>query len=177
MKYFSKLIILLILICYSIFYSQENAKGLSLTVKDVKTVEKNGKTSWIAKTILTNHSNDTLFYFSNTNCETNYYLVGAAEVDSVQLFIDFKKCDSLQQIVIAVPPSGQRIVELEINSVRTVKSSFKLIVYLCSIKAKNKYERIPHYYFTNLQRSKENGLLVVSKRIKIKMHQLVKATK
>jgi hypothetical protein len=145
-------------------HSQENSKRISLKVKDLKTIQKDGKTSWTVKTILTNHSHDTLFYISSTDCEPAYYSVGA-DIDSIQLLSNFKECHQPQRTVIAIPPSGKRTVNLEISSVKPVTSSFKLIVYLITGKAKNIDERISDHELFR----KERRMLVVSNRIKIRM--------
>ena len=156
-------ILLLAIMCYSRSYSQENAKGLSLKVKYLATLKKNDKTSWLVKTTLINHSRDTLFYISSKGCEVNHYAVGAI-VDSIQLTPDFKDCNPLERTIIAIPPSGQRIFDLEISSLRPVTSSFKFRVYLLSGRVKTRNEPI---LFEEVMRKKETTLLVVSKKIKI----------
>src|SRR3954468_4401181 len=101
MKNISTLLIMLTLICYSRYYSQghlyskkdhaqikKNSKGLSLEIGDLKTIEKNDKTSWTVKSTLTNNSRDTVFYFSTVDCDLAYYMIGA-EVDSIQLSLDY----------------------------------------------------------------------------------------
>ncbi|MDX2172618.1 MAG: hypothetical protein SFY56_05815 [Bacteroidota bacterium] len=163
MKFTYTLVILLTLVCCQKYYSQENAKGLSLKVKYLETLKKNDKTSWLVKTTLINHSRDTLFYVSSKGCEVNLYLVGAM-VDSIQLTPDFKDCRPLEPMVISVPPLGQRVVELEISSQRPVNSSFKLIVYLLSGRVKTRNEP---FIYEEVIRKKETRLLVVSKKIKI----------
>jgi hypothetical protein len=182
MKYISTLILMLTLICPSQYYSQriskeakdhhlkvrKNSKGLSLEVKDLKTVEKNGKTSWTVKTILTNHSRDTLFYFGTPDCEQGGYMVysGSTMADSIPLFIDYKNCGttrSLPQTVIAVPPSGKRTVNLEIISQKPSTCS-KFSVCLSIYKAKNMNERNPNYDVMRIEGDREVWL--VSKRIK-----------
>lgn len=165
MKYVNTLMILLTFVCYPKYYSQENAKGLRLKVKYAATLKKNDKTSWLVKTTLTNHSRDTLFYVGNKGCEVNSYAVGAI-VDSIQLTPDFKDCRPLEPMVIAVPPLGQRIVDLEISSLRSVTSSFKFRVYLFSGRVKTRNEP---FIYEDVIRKKETRLLVVSKKIKIKV--------
>jgi hypothetical protein len=153
------LIVFLTFLCHSSFYAQEksktqkrkeqrqrikeNSKGLSLKVKDLKAVEKSGITVWNMKTVLSNHSKDTLFYFSWPNCDASNFMLYTEE-----LIIYFDPCDTSAQAVIAIPPREERTVDLEIRSVipgtvehmsSTVK--FKVIFWL--FKAKNKNERIP----------------------------------
>jgi hypothetical protein len=138
-------------------------KKYALKIEDPKTVQKDGKTSWTAKTILTNNSRDTLFYFSTTDCEPSYYLIDSG-VDSVQLYAEFNPCVVPKQTVIAIPPKVQRIVYLEIHSFQPVKSSFELKIYLSITKAKNMGERIPEDMLTG---DKVRDILLVSNRIKM----------
>lgn len=155
---------MLTLICHSQCYSQENSKGLSLKVKDLKTVEKNGKSSWALKATLTNHSRDTLFYFSTVDCEPAYFMA-MAMADSINLFSDFEKCNVATQTVIAIPPSGQRIIDLVISSTEPMASSFKFKVLLSINRAKNINERIPHDLLVR-GKDKDKHILLVSNRIK-----------
>jgi len=164
MKNISTLILMLTLICHSQFYCQTNSKGLSLKISDVKTVEKNGKTCWTAKTILNNHSRDTLFYFSFTDCELAFYMINA-EVDSISLSLDYS-CGVATQTVIAIPPKGQRIVNIDFGSARPMTSSFKLKFYLSIDKAKNMAERIPHDMLVR-KRDKLRHVLLISNWFKV----------
>jgi len=177
MKYISTLIVMLTLICHSHYYSQTNSKDFRLKVKDVKTVEKNGKTSWTVKTILTNHSRDTLFYFSYVDCEAAFYSVRKifykSDIrndtlidDGNSLSIDKQKCGAAKQTVISVPPSGQRIVNLELVSQNPLTSSIKFFITLYVYKAKNMYD-ISHVDLMQ-QGSNEKRMSVNSKFIKIK---------
>ncbi len=158
---------MLTLICHSQFYCQTNSKGLSLKVSDVKTIEKNGKASWTAKTILTNHSRDTLFYFSFADCELAFFMI-SSEVDSIPLSLDYS-CDGdvAKQTVIAIPPKGQRTVNIDISSVRPATSPFKLRIYLSINKAKNMNERIPHDTLMR-KRDKVRHVFLVSNWFKVK---------
>ena len=176
MKNISTLIVMMTLICHSQLYSQSNFKKYreyrklqkmyDLKVEDIKSVQKVGKTSWTAKTTLTNNSRDTLFYFSAVDCEPSYYMIGAA-VDSIQLYSDFKPCNVPIQTVIAIPPKGQRIVNLEISSLQPVTSSFDLTVYLSINKAKNIGERIADDMLTR-GKNKDRKIFLVSSQIKVK---------
>jgi hypothetical protein len=169
MKLLSTLIILLTLICPLQFYSQRlkvknNAKGLSLKITELKTIDNNGKSSWTCKSTLSNHSRDTLFYFITLDCEPADFLIWTKE-DSIQLYSDFENCDTTKQTVITVLPSGQRTVNFKFSSIRPVSSSFKIVVYLWLHKANNIYERIPNYV---LMKNNDRSILLKSKRIKIK---------
>jgi hypothetical protein len=167
------LILLVALTCYSKYYSQtqskenrlkvkQNSKGLSLKIKDLET---NGKTNWTVKTILNNNSRDTLFYFSFVGCETGYYLVGTS-IDTLQVSIDYKNCSTASnQTVIAIPPSDQRTVNLEIISQKPLASSIKLTVYLHIYKAKNLNERFLH---DDLMKKSERRISLISNQIKIR---------
>jgi hypothetical protein len=166
MKYISTLIFILAIISHSNCHSQENSKGLSLKVKDLKAVEKNGKASWTLKATLSNHARDTLFYFSTSDCEPADYLlyplINEFDPGSVP-FVSFEKCFG-EQTVIAVPPGGERTVNLEISAPKALTSSFKFKLFLSVHKAKNTEERIPG----ELMRTKERRILVVSNKAKIK---------
>jgi hypothetical protein len=157
----------LLAMCSTHLYSQTNSKGLSLKAREIKTVEENGVVSWQVKTILTNHTHDTLFYFSTIDCEPGYYLIYPM-VDSVQLFTDFKKCDPPQQTVIAVPPGGQRKVDLKISSVQPVRSPFKFLIFLHINKAMNSTERIPEDELMK-KTYRDRYVLVKSNKIRAKI--------
>ena len=166
MKHFSKLTIILILICRSQCYSQTNSQGLILKVKDLKTVEKNGKTNWIVKTTLTNYNHDTLFYFAINQYEPPFgFMLNSEEL--VVILIS----DTVTQTVIAIPPGGQRTFNLEIYPVAhdpvVLESSpyNEFEVLLGIYKANNMHEPIPDLLRWG---NKENRILVASDNIKIK---------
>jgi hypothetical protein len=174
MKYVLMLIILLSLIFHAQCYSQknprlrikqENSKGFSLKVKDLKAIEKDGKTSWAVTSVFTNHSRDTLLYFSYPGCEaTNFGAIATDE--TITLFPEVDKCDTpVKQTVIVLPPSQQRTVDLVISSKQPVNSSFAFKVLLWIHRAKNKSERIPEKYLLN---EAEREILLASNLIKIK---------
>lgn len=178
MKYISRLIILLTFICNTTYFSQKNAKEYSLKVKDISTVTENGKTSWLVNTILTNHSRDTLFYFSFNECEAAFYNVKKmyykSEIkndtlidDGNSVSINLQKCGAAKQTVISVPPSGQRIVNLEMISLKPLTSSFKFFISLSIYKAKNINQQIPHNDLMQ-KKERERSTNVKSKIIKIK---------
>jgi hypothetical protein len=172
MKFFLKLTIILILVCQA-YYSQqnsklrikqENSKGFSLKVRDLTIIEKNGGTSWAVTSVLINHSRDTLLYFIIADCEPDNFMA-IASVETVTLFPDFE-CDTAnKQTVVALPPSGQRTVNLVISSKTPVTSSFEFKILLLIYRANNKYERISYY---NLIETREREIFLVSNRIKIK---------
>ncbi len=177
MKYISTLIVMLTLICQSQYYSQTKSKEYSLKVKDIETVEKNGKTSWMVKTILTNHSRDTLFYFSYADCEAAFYIVrkvyNKSDIrndtlidDGNSVSIDRQKCGAAKHTVISVPPSGQRILNLEMTSLKPLTSSIKFFITLSVYKAKNMYDI--HQGDLMQQGPNEKRKSVNSKFIKIK---------
>jgi hypothetical protein len=172
MKYISTLVILLSLICNSKYYSQknpklrikqENSKGLSLKVKGLKPIEKNGKTSWAVTSFLTNHSRDTLLYFSYPGCEPVNFMA-MASVETITLFPDFECDTAVKQTVIALPPSAQRAVNLVISSKQPVTSSFAFKVILWIHRAKNLNERIPE---KDLIQRTEGEILLASNLIKV----------
>jgi hypothetical protein len=158
MNYISTLVIALILVWGSQGYSQslvytnskqdkakirENSKKLRLKVSDLKTVDKNGKTSWQVNSTLTNNSRDTLFYFTTADCESGNF-IAMATVDTISLFADIDPCNISNQTVVAIPPKEQRTVNLLISSERPVTSSMTFMVCLHIYKAENMNERIPH---------------------------------
>jgi hypothetical protein len=148
MKSILTLVIILTLILHSHSFSQSNfrkyrehkklQKKYTLKAEDLKPVQKDGKTSWTVKTTLTNHSHDTLFYFIWTNCEPTDFAV-----DTMALFVDMEKCEIGQKLtVIAVPPKGHHIVDLEIGAHKplTFSMSFRIIVLI--FKAKNMHDSV-----------------------------------
>ncbi len=174
MKSIFKLTIILILICHSQFYSQsnskeyrlkvtKNSKGLSLKVKDLKAVEKNGKTSWTVKAIITNNFRDTLFYFIDSDCQSANFLI-YSKSDTTSLIAGCENTATIRKpIVIALPPKGQQTVDLEINAKRLVTSSIKFSVGLSIYKAKNMDERRPPF---DIMRLEGREIWLVSNRIK-----------
>jgi hypothetical protein len=166
MKYISSLIVMLILICHSQCYSQKFSgfqyalfkKKHPFEVKDLKQVQKDGNTSWTVRATLTNRSKDTLFYFSSTCSEPANYMI-----DTMALFVDVKCCDTDQQTVIAIPPRGQRTVDLEISAHKSVTSSIPFRIFFIIYKAKNINERVP---MNQLLQHTKGGILLVSDQIK-----------
>jgi hypothetical protein len=178
MKNISVLILIITLICGSKYYSQsvvyttskedrlkikENSKGLSLKIGDLKSVEKNGKTSWTIKSTLTNHSHDTVFYFIIADCEPANFMAMPIR-ENISLFADFDPCGDEKQTVISLPPKGQRTVDVMFSSQQPVTSSFKFIVFLHLAKANNSTERIPH---GALMRMKDRVIFLHSNKVKV----------
>jgi hypothetical protein len=126
MKITFKLMISLIFILNTLC-AQTGFSEYSLLAKDPKAIKKSVKQSWTIKTILTNHSSDTLFYYTATDCEAAYY-----SIDTMGLYVDFPQCDMKKQSVTVIPPSAQKIVELKMTAVNPLKYSvyFKVLVYI-----------------------------------------------
>lgn len=175
MKYISIIILILTLIYPSQFYSQKNPKGLNLKLKDLETVEKDGKTSWRVKTILKNNTRDTLFYFSYADCESAFYRVSKIYfakdirndtlIDDNSLSLDHRSCAGAEQTVISIPPSGKRSVILEIISQKPLTSPIKIIVVLAVHRSKYSHARIPQ---NDLTQKGEGRIVITSNQIKIK---------
>lgn len=143
---------------------RENSKGLSLKVKDLKTGEKNGKTSWTVKATLSNHSHDTLFYSFYPNCLSTNFMAIYAENDTTQLLASCENPATNEPIVITLAPKGKRTVDLEINANRLVTSSIKIRVCLSTHKAKNANELPP--YYSPIRTEGDRWVWLVSNRIK-----------
>jgi hypothetical protein len=139
-------------------FSFPHDRKYRLRAEAPKAIQKNGQTSWLVRTTLTNRSRDTLFYFSSTCSEAPYFMV-----DAVSLYVDFKKCDSYEQTVIAVPPKGKRRIELELGSRTPLVSSVEFKFIFIIFKAKDLNERIPQ---TELPQRTKGGIIVMSNKIK-----------
>jgi hypothetical protein len=178
MKKISTVVVMMALICHTKFYSQKYSKEYNLKVMVLNTVEKNEKTICTVKTILTNHSRDTLFYFSLADYELAFYRVQKVyrkkdmrndtlidDGNSFSLDLDFEKRDAAKQTVIWVPPSGQRTINFEIKSYEPLISKIELIFFLSVYKSKNLSERISQ---NDLIQKKERKIVVKSNIIKVK---------
>jgi hypothetical protein len=139
-------------------FSIPQSKNYRLRAGASKAIQKNGKTSWVVKTTLTNRSRDTLFYFSSACSESIYYMI-----DQITLHVNGQKCDLDEQTVIAIPPRGKRKVELEISSYEPLTSPVEFRLLLIMFKAKDLNERIPP---TELSQRTKGGIIVTSNKIK-----------
>lgn len=166
MKFSSRLIVLLALISHIQTYSQKLSsfqyalfkKRHPFQVTDLNASQKDGKTIWTAKATLSNRSNDTLFMFSTSCSEQANYAI-----DTMALFIDFKKCEADKQIIIAIPPNGHRTVDLEIKSHKPLTSSIEFKIFIFIYKVKKLNDSVP---ISDSPRNNKGLIILASNKLK-----------
>jgi hypothetical protein len=119
----------ILIIVFISFYGQgagqsKQLNNYTLKVEKIGTVNDKGKTFLVVMTTLTNHSEDTLKYNSDSCSWQDYY-----SVNETNLQVETALCDKYIPIVLTLAPGQSRQVELRLLSKRrTTVSQMKFKV-------------------------------------------------
>jgi hypothetical protein len=129
----TRIALTIILITCLAFSQAPKKESYTLTVTKGKVVKENKQTFWVIPATLTNHSKDTLKYFSMSCSWQDFYLV-----DNKKLQIETALCDKNIPIILTLAPKQYRTVEIRLLISQTANTSeIKFKIGFNLIKASN----------------------------------------